>query len=191
MSPCERGLQTQDGEVRASRGVRVSRWQGMAGVTIGLPLSRREHPVSHTIASQGGQHMADDRRHASTRPYPLLRVTGIALALVLTVGYAQAAEEFQRLSAREIRAQIIGKVITDDAHWSHHFRPNGTLHSIVLSQLRQGTWKINGHTLCLMLKRRKQETTTECYEVWRWKDHIEYRESGATVMTGFVRQEWR
>jgi hypothetical protein len=135
--------------------------------------------------------MADDRRHASTRPSPLLRVTGIALALVLTVGYAQAAEEFQRLSAREIRAQIIGNVITDDAHWSHHFRPNGTLHSIVLSQLRQGTWKINENTLCLTLKTRKKDTTTECYEVWRWKDHIEYRESGATVMTRFVRKEWR
>jgi hypothetical protein len=135
--------------------------------------------------------MADDRRHASTLPHPLARVTGLALALVLTVVYAQAAEEFQRLSAREIRTQIIGNVVTDEAHWSQHFRPDGTLHSIVVSQLRQGTWKIKGHTLCLTLKTRKQETTTECYEVWRWKDHIEYRDNGATVMTGFVRQERR
>ena len=135
--------------------------------------------------------MADDRRHASALSYSLLRVTGLALALVLTVVYAQAAEEFQRLSAREIRAQIIGHVITDEAHWSHHFRPNGTLQSIVVSQLKQGTWKINGNTLCLILNMRKQETTTECYEVWRWKDHIEYRENGATVMTGFVRKERR
>ena len=135
--------------------------------------------------------MADDRRHASALPPLLPRVTGIALALVLTVVYAQAAEEFQRLSAREIRAQIIGNVITDESHWSHHFRPNGTLQSIVLSQLRQGTWKISGYTLCLMLKMRKQETTTEYYEVWRWKDHIEYRDNGATVMTVFVRQERR
>lgn len=133
--------------------------------------------------------MADDRRHASTRP--LAWIAGLTVALVLTVGYIQAAEEFQRLSAREIRAQIIGHVITDEAHWSQHFRPNGTLHSIVVSQLRQGTWKIKGHTLCLTLKMRKQETTTECYEVWRWKDHIEYRDNGATVMTGFVRQERR
>jgi hypothetical protein len=135
--------------------------------------------------------MADDRRHASTLPHPLARVTGLALALVLTVVSAKAAEEFQRLSAREIRAQIIGNVVTDEAHWSQHFRPDGTLHSIVVSQLRQGTWKIKGHTLCLILKTRKQETTTECYEVWRWKDHIEYRDNGATVMTGFVRQSRR
>jgi hypothetical protein len=135
--------------------------------------------------------MADDRRYASALPHPPARVTSLALALVLTVVYAQAAEEFQRLSAREIRAQIIGNVVTDEAHWSQHFRPDGTLHSIVVSQLRQGTWKIKGHTLCLTLKTRKQETTTECYEVWRWKDHIEYRDNGATVMTGFVRQERR
>ena len=135
--------------------------------------------------------MADDRRHASTLPHPLARVTGLALALVLTVVYAQAAEEFQRLSAREIRAQIIGNVITDEAHWSQHFRPNGTLQSIVLSQRKQGTWKIKGQTLCLTLTMRKQKTTTECYEIWRWKDHIEYRDNGATVMTGFVRQERR
>src|SRR5262249_59460181 len=114
--------------------------------------------------------MADNRRHASTLPHPLPWVTGIALALVLTVVYAEAAEEFQRLSARQIRAQIIGNVITDEAHWSHHFHPDGTLHSIVVSQLKQGTWKSIGHTLCLTLTMRKQETTTECYEVWRWKD---------------------
>ena len=135
--------------------------------------------------------MTDDRLPSSARTHPMARVTGLVLTLVLTVGYARAAEEFQRLSAREIRAQIIGNVITDEAHWSHHFRPNGTLHSIVVSQLKQGTWKIHGHTLCLTLTMRKQGTTTECYEVWRWKDHIEYRESGATVMTGFVRKERR
>ena len=84
-----------------------------------------------------------------------------------------------------------GKVITDDAHWSHHFRPNGTLQSIVVSQLKQGTWKIHGQTLCLTLTLRQQATTTECYEIWRWKDHVEYRDNGATVMTGFVRKERR
>ena len=135
--------------------------------------------------------MADDRLHSSALTPSLARVTGIALGLVLMVVYAQAADQFHRLSAREIHAQIIGKVVTDDAHWSQHFRPDGTLQSIVLSQLKQGMWKINGNALCLTFKQRKQETTTECYEVWRWKDHVEYRENGVTLMTGFVRKEWR
>jgi hypothetical protein len=110
---------------------------------------------------------------------------------MLTVVYAQEADPFHRLSAREIRAQIIGNVVTDDAHWSQHFRPDGTLHAIVLAQRRQGTWKISGNALCLTLKTRQRDTTTECYEIWRWKDHIEYRDNGATVMTGFVRKERR
>src|SRR5262245_1096715 len=135
--------------------------------------------------------MADGSRHASALPHPLARVTVIALGLVLTVVYAQADDSFHRLLAREIRAQIIGKVVTDEAHWSQHFRPDGTLQSIVLSQLRQGTWKINGNALCLTITTRKQGATTECYEVWRWKDHIEYRENDALVMSGFVRKEWR
>lgn len=135
--------------------------------------------------------MADDRLPSSALPHPLARVTGIALGLMLTVVYAHAADQFHRLSAREIRVQIIGKVVTDDSHWSQHFRPDGTLQSIVLSQLKQGTWKINGNTLCLTLKTRKQEATPECYEVWQWKDHVEYRENGVPIMTGFVRKEWR
>jgi hypothetical protein len=114
-----------------------------------------------------------------------------ALSLVLTAVSAHAATTFMRLSAREIRAKIIGKVVTDDAHWSQHFRPDGTLHSIVLSQLKQGTWKIQGNALCLLLTTRKQQSMTECYEVWMWKDHIEYRDKGGTVLGGFVRKEWR
>jgi len=114
----------------------------------------------------------------------------LALGLVLTGVGAQAADPFHRLSAREIRAQIIGNVITDDTHWSQHFRPDGTLHAIALSRLRQGTWHIDGNTLCRTLTRRGKTTTT-CSEVWMWKDRVEYREQGVTVMEGFVRKEWR
>src|SRR5262249_36146770 len=115
---------------------------------------------------------------------------GVALSLVLTVGGVHAADTFHRLSAQEMRAKIIGHVITDDTHWSQHFRPDGTLQSIVLSRQRQGTWHIEGNTLCRTLTRRGK-TTTACSEVWMWQDHVEYREQGVTVPEGFVRQEWR
>ena len=61
--------------------------------------------------------MADDRLPSSARTHPLARVTGLALGLVLTAVYAQAADPYHRLSAREIRARIIGNVVTDEAHW--------------------------------------------------------------------------
>lgn len=157
---------------------------------------------AHACMQTGhGTQGADARprvRRSLARSHPSGRVgwavrgaVDLALGLVLTVVGAHAATTFTRLSAREISAKIVGKVVTDDAHWSQHFRPDGTLHSIVLSQLRQGTWKINGNALCLTLKTRQQETTTECYEVWMWKDHVEYREKVVTVMEGFVRKEWR
>jgi len=116
---------------------------------------------------------------------------GLVLGLVLTVAGAHAADQFHRLSAQEMRAKIVGHVITDDTHWSQHFRPDGTLQSIVLSQLKRGTWKINGNTLCLTLNIRKQETTTECYEVWLRQDQVEYRRDGLTMEEGFVRKERR
>ena len=117
-------------------------------------------------------------------------VVGLALSLVLTALCAQAADLFHRLSAQEIRTKIIGNVITDDTHWSQHFRPDGTLHAIALARLRQGTWHIEGDTLCRTLTRRGKTTTT-CSEVWMWQDHVEYREQGVTVMEGFVRKAWR
>ena len=135
--------------------------------------------------------MADDRLPSAALPQALAWVIGIVLGLQLTGVYARAADPFHRLSAREIRAQLIGKVVTDDAHWSQHFRPDGTLHTIVLAQRRQHVEDQRPCVLCVTLKTRKQGTTTECYEVWRWKDHIEYRENGVSVMTGFVRKEWR
>jgi len=118
------------------------------------------------------------------------RAVGIVVGLVLMAVYAHAADTFHRLSAQEIRAKIIGHVITDDTHWSQHFRPDGTLHSIALARLRQGTWHIEGNTLCRTLTRRGKATTA-CSEVWMWQDHVAYREQGVTVLEGFVRKEWR
>jgi hypothetical protein len=137
----------------------------------------------------------EQRSPAKSRPsrylgWAVRGAVSLALGLVLTGVGAQAAEEFQRLSAQEIRARIIGNVITDDTHWSQHFRPDGTLHALALSRLRQGTWHIDDDTLCRTLTRRGKTTTT-CSEVWMWQDRVEYREQGVTVMEGFVRKEWR
>jgi hypothetical protein len=122
--------------------------------------------------------------------WAMQRAVGLALSLVLTGVGAQAADPFHRLSAQAIRATIIGNVFTDDTHWSQHFRSDGTLQSIALARLRQGTWHIEGDTLCRTLTRRGK-TTTACSEVWMWQDRVEYREQGVTVLEGFVRKAWR
>ena len=129
-------------------------------------------------------------RPSGHRGWAVRGAVSLALGLVLTGVSAQAADPFHRLSAQEIRAKIIGNVITDDTHWSQHFRPDGTLHAIALARLRQGTWTIDGNTLCCTLTKRGKTTTT-CSEVWMWQDRVEYREQGVTVMEGFVRKAWR
>jgi hypothetical protein len=112
------------------------------------------------------------------------------MGLMLTGVCAQVADPFHRLSAQAIRAKIIGNIFTDDTHWSQHVRPDGTLHSIALARLRQGTRHIEGDTLCRTLTRR-EKTTTACFEVWMWQDRVAYREQGVTVMEGCVRKAWR
>ena len=151
---------------------------------------RTRHDPRGTGARPGTQRSPARSRLAGRVKWSVCGVMGLALGLVLTGVGAQAADPFHRLSAQEIRARIIGNVITDDTHWSLHFRPDGTLHAIALARLRQGTWTIDGDTLCRTLTRRGKTTAT-CSEVWMWQDRVEYREQGITVMEGFVRKAWR
>ncbi len=89
-----------------------------------------------------------------------LHTTIIVLACSLC-GPAHAREKFKRLSAEAIHAQIIGKVVTDEAHWAHHFYPDGSLKVVDLGEPAMGTWKVQGKELCLIQQERKK-TTTDC-----------------------------
>jgi hypothetical protein len=113
----------------------------------------------------------------------------IALCAALMSPSVDAADDFKRLAAAEIRATFTGKVITDESHWSDHFRPGGTLRSIILGQLELGTWKIDGDELCLT-RMESKKAATQCYEIWLWKDRVEYRRDGVMVLEGVLRDEW-
>lgn len=97
-----------------------------------------------------------------------------------------AAGQPKRLSAAEIKSKIIGMVITDEAHWSDEFLPNGDLLSFQLGEKKLGTWKLVGRELCLTYKSRK-ETTTDCYEIWLWKDQVEYHRDGVVAAEAWLR----
>src|SRR2546426_382424 len=99
---------------------------------------------------------------------------------------AVAAGQFKRLSAAQIKSQIIGKVITDEAHWSDEFLPNGDLLSFQLGEKKLGTRKLVGHELCLTYKSHK-DTTTDCYEIWLWKDQVEYHRDGVVAAEAWLR----
>ncbi|MGH7124630.1 MAG: hypothetical protein ACREFI_09675, partial [Stellaceae bacterium] len=61
---------------------------------------------------------------------------------IVTGGWTEAlADEtpFARLSAKDIRARVVGKTVTDGAHWSDYFDKGGAL--ISWSQGRKSTGK--------------------------------------------------
>ena len=119
-----------------------------------------------------------------------LRLIGTIVALLLLLGGwiipVHATDEFKRLSASEIRTTIIGKVITDESHWSDYFQADGKLKSYQLGHLKFGTWKIEENELCL----KRKESEIECFEVWLSNNRVEYHRGGVTVVEGFLHTSW-
>ncbi len=109
------------------------------------------------------------------------------LAIAQATASLLASEVLKRLSAPEIRAKIIGSVVTDESHWSDRFESNGILTAMELGQLKPGTWKLKGNEICLTRKARKP--VEECFEIWLSQDQIEYRRDGIALTTGVLRKE--
>jgi hypothetical protein len=92
---------------------------------------------------------------------------------VVSAGPAPAlADEipFRHLTGKDIRAKVIGKVVTDGAHWSDYFDRGGALISWSQGRKSTGTWEIRGAELCLAEE--AGAGTTTCYEVWVAADAI-------------------
>jgi len=105
-------------------------------------------------------------------------------------GQVGAANKFRQLTAAQIGALVIGKVITDDAHWADHFYSDGTLKSVQMGETVQGTWRLDGNALCVTRADKRGRRDTECNEVWISNENIEYRRSGTTVAEGIRRGQW-
>jgi hypothetical protein len=102
------------------------------------------------------------------------------------IGPTLAADTFKRLTAAEIRARIIGNVVTDESHWSDRFEPEGIFIGIELGKVERGTWRLAGDQLCV--KRQTGKPVTECFEIWLDHDEVEYRRDGVTVGSGVLRE---
>ena len=113
-----------------------------------------------------------------------LRLAAAALVMLGTAS-AAAEEPFRLLHAREIRAAPIGRDLTDGAHWSWYYRPDGVLDSIGMGKRRTGSWKIEGDKLC---PAPEAAPTVQCYEVWRSGKNISLRyEANMPLMEGFTK----
>lgn len=107
----------------------------------------------------------------------------IGIALLCTANLAMAEAAFKHLSAAQIKQAIVGKAVTDGAHWSDKFRPDGTVESIMHGQLQKGRWRVRGSELCMAYANGKT-TAEECFEVWRRGRVLEYRRNGSVIAQG-------
>lgn len=76
-----------------------------------------------------------------------------ALTTLVTLP-ADAKENFEMLKAKQIRATVVGKDISDDVHWSEYYRKDGVI-SVDMGTTRTGTWKIQGRQ-ALKIQRKDQ-----------------------------------
>ena len=97
----------------------------------------------------------------------------VAVALTIMTSVATDAEEnFEVLKAKQIRARVVGKDISDGVHWSEYYRKDGALISVDMGTQRTGIWKIQGDKLC---KSNEKTKPLACYEVWMSGDSISLR----------------
>ena len=95
---------------------------------------------------------------------PLLQALAATMSILALIptGIAWSQSKPKKLSANEIRAQIIGNVLTDGVHWRRHFQRNGTLTSVDMGKSNIGRWRIQGNQLCFAVQVREE---FDCYEV--------------------------
>jgi hypothetical protein len=108
-----------------------------------------------------------------------LRGPGIAAALAgLSItsslaGPAQA-DDYRRLSGAEIQRLIACKAVTDEVHYTDHFRPNGVYEGVFMNKRSTGTWKVKGNRLCII----RGSEEENCDELWRSGSKLQRRKAG-------------
>ena len=99
-----------------------------------------------------------------------------ALAAMVTVNSAVMAygDEYRRLSGAEIKHLIAGKAVTDEVHYTDHFRADGVYEGVFMNKRSTGTWKVKGAHLCITRSSQQED----CDELWRSGSKLQRRKAG-------------
>ncbi len=108
---------------------------------------------------------------------------GLCGLLLSPIGFA--AERFKPLSAEEIKTLLPAHTITDEVHWSYHFKTDGVLDAMDLGQAKHGVWRLAGKELCLDV-REKRKVVSDCYEVWRAGNKVRFLRDGVQILEGLL-----
>jgi hypothetical protein len=95
-----------------------------------------------------------------------------ALTLLVFATGAEAASQSRKLSAKEMRQRLIGKVITDNAHWHYYLKPNGSIDADELNRSRKGHWHLEGDRLCIIII--AGAAPDECWDVAQDGEHLTF-----------------
>jgi hypothetical protein len=117
------------------------------------------------------------------------RRLGIAAAAATVVAAlatgATAEEKLQKLSAGQIRAQIVGMELTDEVHWRELYGRGGTVTSDSMGRKRTGKWTVEKDQLCIEFDK---DPPAKCYEVWMSGKKVELRREGLMPLQGVIEQ---
>jgi hypothetical protein len=125
--------------------------------------------------------MRECNGHSLNRQF---HIAGPALLAVAILGSSADAEgKFQKLTAREIRANLAGMELTDKVHWRDLYQRNGTVTSTSMGRKRTGKWRIEKDQLCIEFE---NEPVPKCYDVWLSDKQVELRREGLLPLQGTI-----
>jgi hypothetical protein len=93
---------------------------------------------------------------------------GVTAASSATFAFGPAEEGFRKLKGPEIRKTFLGKIFTDEAHFSERYKADGTIQGYALGKAVSSTWKIVEDELCIT-----SHADEICYAVWKKESDIQ------------------
>jgi len=72
-----------------------------------------------------------------------------------------AGQGFRKLTGSQIRSAFVGKLFSDDTHFSNRFKADGTIEGVSMGKKVANKWKVDKNTLCI-----KESMHELCYAVW-------------------------
>jgi hypothetical protein len=76
---------------------------------------------------------------------------GLSLSLIssATLAFSPADEDYRKLKGAEVRKTLIGKIFSDEAHFSERYKADGTIEGHAMGKKVDNCWKIVENALCI------------------------------------------
>jgi hypothetical protein len=97
-----------------------------------------------------------------------------AIAFGLSGVPEATADDFRRLSNAQMQRLITGKIVTDDIHYTDHFKAGGSYEGVFMNKRSVGVWVIKDGQLCVT----RNMETPQCDEFWKSGNKLERRKRG-------------